>query len=153
MSALLQTIGTRYTEYMIQKGRNQARQVLLSQNDTILEDLGISRGLLESGLKAWPWKTTVEQPAPELAVKRQYNWLEELRAIRELRALSNKELLDIGINRGSIVDAVKNGRPGVEVAALPAGNWSNLANQAIGTASVDLDETAANTPLPNTAAA
>ena len=154
MSTLFDRLGTRYTEYMTHQGRYQARRVLLSQSNAVLEDLGISRHLLESGINAWPWQTTVEQPAP-VAVTPSYRYSrrEQNRAIRELRALSDKELRDIGVSRGSIVDVVKNGRPGLDVHAVPAVAWSASANQTTGTASVDLDETAANAPLSSSAAA
>jgi len=152
MSALFEKLGTRYTQYMIRQGRNQARHVLLSQSDNVLEDLGISRDLLEAGVNAWPWSSAVEQPVP-LAIASPNSWLEQRRAIRELRALSDRELQDIGINRGSIVDRVKNGRPGLDTPAVPAATWKNLAKQPVGAAPVDLDDTAANAPLTKSAAA
>lgn len=152
MSALFENIGTRYAEYMTRQGRYQARGVLLSQGNAVLEDLGISRELLESGVSAWPWKLVVDQPVPVVTTQ-QFSWGERRRAIRELRALSNKELQDIGISRDSIVDAVKNGRPGAAYPEVRAADWSTLANDAIGTASDDFDSTAANTPLQSTVAA
>ncbi len=64
MSTLFEKFGKRYAEYKTRQGRHQARSILLSQGNAVLEDLGISRELLESGVNAWPWKTTVEQPVP-----------------------------------------------------------------------------------------
>ena len=152
MSALFEKLSTRYTEYMIHQGRNQARRVLLSQGNAVLEDLGISRDLLESGLSAWPWKVAVDQPAP-MAITPKSSRREQNRAIRVLRAFSDKELRDIGVSRDSIIDAVRNGRPGMDRTAVPAVAWKTLAKESIGTASVDLDDTAANAPLQSTVAA
>jgi len=42
---------------------------------------------------------------------------QDARTIRELRAMSNAELSDMGISRGGIVDAVRNGRPEPELEA------------------------------------
>lgn len=164
MSTLFEKMGKRYTEYMTLQGRNQARRVLLSQGNSVLEDLGISRELLESGVSAWPWKVAVDQPVPVAItphitphitpqITPHISRREQNRAIRELRALSDKDLRDIGVSRGSIVDVVKNGRPGLDAPVIPAASWSIVANQAIGTASVDLDDTAANAPLQSSAAA
>ena len=151
MSTLFEKFGKRYAEYKTRQGRHQARSILLSQGNAVLEDLGISRELLESGVSAWPWKTTVEQPVP-VAVTPHCSRREQNRAIRELRAMSNKDLRDIGVSRSSIVNIVKNGRPGLDVPAASETAWSALANQTTGTASVDLDETAANAPLPSSSA-
>ena len=43
-----------------------------------------------------------------------HNMVSRARAIKELRQLSDRELSDLGITRGTIVEAVTNGRPGVE---------------------------------------
>ena len=64
MFALFKKFGKGYDEYMTRQGRRQARRILLSQSDSILDDLGISRQSLESGVAAWPWKATEEQPVP-----------------------------------------------------------------------------------------
>jgi len=99
---------------MIQVGRSQARRVLLMQSNRELEDMGISRHLLLEGVKSWPWRdgeqqNTVEQPLP-VQVPTRAQRRDEKRAIRELQALSNAELQDMGISRGGIVDAVRHGR-------------------------------------------
>ena len=62
------------------------------------------------GVDAWPWREGEVQakPARVAAVAKTR---EQRRAIRELRSMSNAELSDLGISRGSIVDAVTHGRP------------------------------------------
>ena len=110
MFQLLKNFAIGYEGYMTHVGRNQARRVLLSQDPRTLEDMGISRHLLLQGVDAWPWRegevAMVPTRVSKLAKSR-----EEKRAIRELRAMSNAELSDMGISRGGIVDAVRNGRP------------------------------------------
>lgn len=102
--------GSRYDTYMTSLGRKQARRILLGQSDHTLEDLGISRAMLETGIKAWPWKIQEDQPAPAAPKK----VMSHSKAIRELNSYSDRELQDIGITRGSIVEAVKKGRTGIE---------------------------------------
>lgn len=151
MSNLLKSIGQRYNNHMIKIGRQKARAVLLDQSDRTLQDLGISRTLLQQGNHQWPWQNEEEeQPAP--ARRRTVSRREEAKAIRTLRALSNRELSDIGISRGSIIDSVRNGRPGVERNPMPSQLLANMAHEAP-TATIEQIETAAsnspdNTPTP-----
>jgi len=101
----LAAIGTIYENYMIKRGRVEARKILLRQDDKALEDIGISRHELLGGIKNWPWDGSVTKQ------KLANQSFKEFKAIRELSAYSDRELQDIGINRGMIADAVKNGRP------------------------------------------
>lgn len=109
MFQLLKSFAKGYENYMTNIGRAQARRVLLTQSDRSLEDMGISRHLLAKGVDAWPWREGEVKVVPthieETSARR-----DEKRAIRELRAMSNAELRDMGISRGGIVDAVRNGR-------------------------------------------
>ena len=109
MFQLLKSFAQAYEGYMTQVGRNQARRVLLTQDLRALEDMGISRHLLLQGTEAWPWRegepTNTRVRASKLTKTRK-----EKQAIRELRAMSNAELNDMGISRGGIVDAVRHGR-------------------------------------------
>jgi len=101
----LTAIGTFYENYMIKRGRVEARNILLKQDIKTLEDIGISRHELLGGIKNWPW----DGSATRQASTRQQ--VKEFKAIRELSNYTDRELQDIGINRGMIADAVKNGRP------------------------------------------
>lgn len=113
MFQLLKRFANSYENYMTKVGRSQARRILLAQDVRSLEDMGISRHLLVQGVDAWPWRegqvTVSEQRITKLAQSRK-----ERRAIRDLRAMTNAELSDMGITRGGIVDAVRNGRPDAE---------------------------------------
>lgn len=106
------TMGRSYDTYMTALGRQQARRILLNQSDHTLKDLGISRAKLEQGVKAWPWKVLEDQPIAAKAPKRTMSYA---KAIRELNSYSDRELRDIGISRGSIPSAVKEGRVGIEL--------------------------------------
>ena len=104
-------------------GRARARQELLSLGDRTLADAGISRELLEEGVRAWPWRAPVDTHEP---------WqLEALRSrpddapaplaeaalddtAAELRAYSDAELRDLEIVRGEIDAVVRSGRPGID---------------------------------------
>ena len=121
MFQLLKTFAKGYDKYMTNVGRAQARQVLLSQGDRCLEDMGISRHLLLQGVDAWPWREGEVAEVAEVAspVVEKSNRRLENRAIRELRAMSNAELADIGITRGGIVDAVRHGHRNETDFAVP----------------------------------
>jgi len=100
------SIGKAFENYMIVRGRSEARRILLSQGDQTLEDIGIDRHELVGGVKNWPWDGSVTKQANQLR--------EQSRAITELDRYSDRELHDIGINRGMIADAVVNGRANIE---------------------------------------
>ncbi len=103
---LLRTIVKGYENYMIRKGREHARTLLLTRSDRALEDLGFSRYLLESGADAWPWHAA-EETQSGLDVER-------LQAIQQLQAVNSRDLQDLGITHGSITTSVVLGRPGIE---------------------------------------
>jgi len=87
-------------------GRRKALAELNTMSDRTLEDLGISRALLSQGIQSWPWKSNME--LNEIAKPNKRN---EIRAaIKELQALNDKDLADIGISRGEIPHVVKYGR-------------------------------------------
>lgn len=89
-----------------QAGRRKALVELSKMNDRTLEDLGISRALLSQGVKAWPWKSDVKLTNTVKQSKRS----EIKAAIKELQALNDKDLADIGISRGEISHVAKFGR-------------------------------------------
>ena len=98
---MLQTLSQALGNSFINAGRTRAREQLLARDDRFLADAGLSRELLESGNAAWPWRATPER--------------EEIRiAVSELSRLDERELADLGIARGAIVSAVRDGRPGID---------------------------------------
>lgn len=102
----LLSVGKAIDTYMTRRGRVEAYKILVAQDEKTLEDIGIDRHELMGGVKNWPWdgSRTEQNQAP----------VAQARAIRELSAYSDRELHDIGINRGMIADAVTNGRPGID---------------------------------------
>lgn len=107
----LKTMAARYERYMTYVGKMKTRQVLLQCSNRTLEDLGISRDLLDQGIKAWPWHAVTEQPAKQSIA---YTTQTKKQAIKELAAYSDSELHDLGITRGTINEAVMHGRHGIE---------------------------------------
>jgi uncharacterized protein YjiS (DUF1127 family) len=94
--------------------RSRLRQDLLRLDERLLADAGFSRALLEAGIRAWPWRAPAE-PAGGLASLRFGRQLSEAdyrAAIAELESYSDADLLDLGLSRGAIPEAVRNGRPG-----------------------------------------
>ena len=54
MFKLISAIGRGYDSYMTRQGRVQAHRILSNQSDWTLNDLGVSRQLLNGGVKNWP---------------------------------------------------------------------------------------------------
>ena len=94
---------------MQQHAIHKTRRVLLTMSDRQLEDVGISRDLLAQGASAWPWRadTVISDDQPKRMSATEIN-----KAIRELSDMTDKELLDLGVTRGSIRHAVTNGTQG-----------------------------------------
>lgn len=108
----LKNAHTLFEAYMTRRGRVAAHEILMKLSDRSLEDIGISRSELLGGVQNWPWDGTITAEK-ETSVS-QYNNLKTQKAIRELSQYSDRELHDIGINRGMIADAVVNGRVGID---------------------------------------
>ena len=116
----MSNLKTRVSHFFEELGRSRVRQTLLQFSDRQLADAGFSRELLLAGNKAWPWRAEPEEweqrtytsqvakPEPEL------NPADVQSAIEELHAYSDQELEDLGLTRGTIEYAVRNGRPGFE---------------------------------------
>ena len=116
----MSNLKTRVSHFFEELGRSRVRQTLLQFSDRQLADAGFSRELLLAGNKAWPWRASSEEweqriyssqvakPEPEL------NPADVQSAIEELHAYSDQELEDLGLTRGTIEYAVRNGRPGFE---------------------------------------
>ena len=107
------SFGSAFENYMIRRGRAEAHKILVLQDDKTLTDIGIDRHELMGGVKNWPWDGSITKQKAEA------NNGSRARAIRELNSYSDRELHDIGINRGMIADAVDNGRVGIEAPAEP----------------------------------
>ena len=96
-------------------GRARARRELLHLDDRLLADAGFSRELLELGVDAWPWR--VQAGADRLTsplVGGEVAERELAIAAEALRRYSDAELTDLGIGRGDIDRAVREGRPGID---------------------------------------
>ncbi|MDH3640465.1 MAG: DUF1127 domain-containing protein [Gammaproteobacteria bacterium] len=164
MKVPLNAIMRRVMRIVVRIGYARARGEFLQLSDKTLDDIGISRALLEQGIDAWPWReenaavaTTNKAPLsvkPAIAKLRRYNdaklnglpiapgqietvvvkgregidtpcgvpvanipptEAELERAVAELRRFTDAELRDLGLTRGSIADAVRHGRPGIDV--------------------------------------
>jgi len=59
----LTAFGKYFESYMINRGRTEARRVLLQQDLKTLHDIGINRDELEAGVKNWPWDGSVTKNA------------------------------------------------------------------------------------------
>lgn len=105
--SILNTISDVVFAAFEKSGRRKALAELNTMSDRTLEDLGISRSLLSQGIQSWPWKSDMELNAAAQTT----NKSKEIKAaIRELQAYNDRDLADIGISRGEIVDVVTNGR-------------------------------------------
>src|SRR5262249_61523152 len=87
------------------------RQELLRLDARLLEDAGYSRELLEDGVRAWPWLMPAEPPA-RLGFGHRLTEADYRAAVAELESYSDSDLRDLGLSRGAIPAAVRNGRPG-----------------------------------------
>lgn len=117
----LTTLGEMYNRYMVKRGRLEAHRILMAMSDDTLEDIGISKAALTSGVDYWPWdEATLIRKHREAQIAKMT--AAEAQAVRELNGFNDKELRDIGINRSMINDAVKYGREGLEDASPDAMN-------------------------------
>jgi uncharacterized protein YjiS (DUF1127 family) len=94
--------------------RSRLRYNLLQLDARLLADAGFARELVEAGVRAWPWRA-LEEPAAGLGSVRFARKLTDAdyrAAIAELESYSDTDLLDLGLSRGAIPEAVRNGRPG-----------------------------------------
>jgi uncharacterized protein YjiS (DUF1127 family) len=89
--------------------RSRLRQNLLQLDARLLADAGFSRELVEDGVRAWPWRAPTE---PASGLGRPMTEADYRAAIAELESYSDTDLQDLGLNRGAIPEAVRNGRPG-----------------------------------------
>ena len=110
---MVQKLWKVFMEAAERSGRARVRRELLRLDDRLLADAGFSREMLETGIEAWPWRAGTEDwvvPADVLAENRR----ELVSAAEALRRYSDAELTDLGIARGEIDRAVREGRPGID---------------------------------------
>ncbi len=105
----LAALGTSFEKYMTHRGRVEALNILRAQDEKTLEDIGVCRHELVGGVKNWPWDGSVTRQATQAPSQ-----IEQIKAVRELSTYSDRELHDLGINRGMITYAVVNGREGID---------------------------------------
>src|SRR5262245_61802821 len=92
--------------------RSRLRHDLLKLDARLLADAGFSRELLEAGVRAWPWRAP-DEPAEALGSRgRRLTEADYRAAIADLESYTDTELLDLGLTRGTIPEAVRHGRPG-----------------------------------------
>jgi len=125
MTNKLTKLKNAYINYMTRRGQIEVHRVLVNQSDRSLEDMGISRELLAGGIDNWPWTAPVDdgftlQSASNSAAVAQTKATSKpnrktiAAAVKELSAMSDYQLRDLGIGRGTIRDAVANGRYGID---------------------------------------
>ena len=105
LSTRLQGLSSDVGRYL---ARRRDRKLLSQLDDRTLADINISRELLDSGVKSWPWKLAADDHGVRLTANRINS------AVRELESYSDLELAELGIARGAIRDAVLHGRPGLD---------------------------------------
>lgn len=94
--------------------RERARHELLRLDPRLVQDAGLSRELLHEGVGSWPWRLKDEEEMLEAARRARVDTKAEKRAIRELYAMTDRELADLAIRRGDIKRVVREGRGGVD---------------------------------------
>jgi len=100
---MFNVLKTHLHNYALHKTRTQ----LMQMTDWQLEDVGISRRLLNQGIGSWPWRedASAESTTPSAKMeKKDIN-----KAVLELSRMSDAQLRDIGISRGTIQHSVKHG--------------------------------------------
>lgn len=101
----------KFVQSLQRSKQREALAYLQSMTPRQLDDCGFSPELIAKGVKAWPWR--IDNTASEqLALSKKLR--DEKKAVQQLQRYSDAELSDLGICRGSILDAVRNGRPGID---------------------------------------
>ena len=82
--------------------RARVQSSLLILGPAWVEKYGYSWTALRGGVDGWPWRKPASSSTEEKEIRR---------AIRELKAMSDRELRDLGIARSGIEAAVRHGHP------------------------------------------
>ncbi len=122
--SVLKTISQKFIQASERRAQRVARQQMLAMSDRQLADFGISRVMLLEGAPVWPWMDAPVEQQPTENIKRipVVNPLDGVvtdakvikQAINELSAYSDRELVELGVARYSIGDAVRSGRHTVD---------------------------------------
>ncbi|MBX2881770.1 MAG: DUF1127 domain-containing protein [Granulosicoccus sp.] len=99
-----------------QSGKLRVMAYLRGLPDNQLLAWGFSPAQLNQGISGWPWRLDTP-PATTSTIENTSVAVQN--SIKELQRFSDVELADLGLNRGSIEDAVRNGRPGIEISDTP----------------------------------
>ncbi len=103
----------KFQNYLQRYAIGKTRTTLLSLSDRQLSDVGISRKSLEGGVKNWPWRdeavSAAALPTDMVDQPVQMKSKDINKAVRELSSMSDAQLRDIGIDRGSIRHAAMHG--------------------------------------------
>lgn len=86
--------------------RRRTVQQLRRLDDHLLRDIGLERGLVESFGENLNADVVARRRATDGPIARCRRWLKRQRMIKDLRALSDRQLDDIGVVRGDIEDIV-----------------------------------------------
>jgi uncharacterized protein YjiS (DUF1127 family) len=106
MKALIASLSERIRGAMLRAGYERARQEMLQLPDRLLDDVGVSRELLEQGVAAWPWRKPTAADGLRGADLKP--------AVAELRRYNDSELNELGIARSQIETVVARGRDGID---------------------------------------
>jgi uncharacterized protein YjiS (DUF1127 family) len=110
---MFESLKCKWLNFAEKYSRIKTLQILERMPDRQLEDAGLCAALVRGGIEYYPWR--VNEPAiplPNHKPKHKTVGLsrrELRRAEAELRALTNKELADLGLSRGNIPYAVRYG--------------------------------------------
>ena len=108
MSTIANRLHSLQSQFSRFLSRRRDLKLLLQLDDRTLTDINVSRALLEDGVKAWPWRIDGNEAPVRVTAERIRS------AVNELEHYSDAELADLGITRGTILEAVLKGRPGIE---------------------------------------
>ena len=109
MKGIMSAITRRARRIIVRMGYERARSQLLQLSDHTLDDIGVSRALLQQGVEAWPWREQNPAVAAHSTTRQDLKL-----AVAELRCYSDAELKDLGIARSQIETVVVNGREGID---------------------------------------
>lgn len=96
------------------KSHRYKRETLYYLQETSIDqhiESGFSPTLVNEGISAWPWR---EVHQSDKLSNIQWVIAEEQRCVNELERLTDYELADLGLSRGSIRQSVRHGRPGID---------------------------------------
>ena len=101
-----------FKSYLHNTALHKTRIQLLQMTDRQLEDVGISRALLNQGIASWPWREDYTTHAELTKQPARMKATEISKAINELSRMTDKQLRDIGVSRGTIRQSVEHGVDG-----------------------------------------